>query len=103
MENKVYGFGCAGDGTLVIGELQNNLSIHSMHSGIYAFNCLRNINVLNKGEQLKVKFKVQPCSEKEYRNGTLQIVYGRPRIVDDKDAYYKIENTGCIKIKGYND
>lgn len=103
MENKVYGFGRAGDGTLVIGEMQNNLSIHSMHSGIYAFNCLSNINVLNKGEQLNVKFKVQPCSEKEYRNGKLQIVYGKPRIVDDNGAYYKIENTGCIKVKGYND
>lgn len=103
MEDKVYGFGRAGDGTLVIGEMQSNFSIHSFHHSIYGFNCLNNINVLNKGEQLKVKFKVQPCSEKEHRNGTLKIIYGKPRIVDDNGAYYKIENTGCIKIIGYND
>lgn len=102
MENKVYGYGRAGDGTLVIGELQNNLSIHSMHSSIYAFNCLSNINVINKGEQLKVKFKVQPCAGRDYRNGTLKIVYGKPRIVDEDGTYYKIENTGCIRIEGYN-
>lgn len=103
MENKVYGYGRAGDGSAVIGEMQDNLSIRSMHSGIYAFNCLRDINVLQKGEQVKVLFKVQPCLEKEHRKGTLQIMYGKPRIVEkDTGSVHKIADCGSIKITGCN-
>lgn len=103
MEYKVYGYGRAYDGTTVIGEMQGNLSIHSEHGSIYAFNCLHDINVLQKGERVKVLFKVQPCSEKEHRKGTLQIMYGKPRIVEEgSGSVHKVHDCGSIKITGCN-
>lgn len=93
MEEKIYAYG-EDFGSLVIGEVRKECLSISTGASLYNFNVLKNVNILSKGDKVNVTFRNAHSSTTF--DGSLQIVYGKPRIVDSKGGYHKLQD--CYSI-----
>lgn len=93
MEEKDYAYGDF-NGSLIIGEVRRECLSISTGASLYNFNVLRNVNILNKGEKVNITFR--DIHSSETKNGVLQIVYGKPRVIDSNGGYHKLDTVHSI-------